>query len=42
VPMARKADGTYAELNWQEAMAKAAEKLSSVKGEEIQGMIGQF
>lgn len=42
VPMARKADGTYAELNWQEAMAKAAEKLSGVKGEEIQGMIGQF
>ena len=35
VPMSRKPDGTYAELNWQEAMAKAAEKLSSVQGEQI-------
>ena len=35
VPMSRKPDGTYAELNWQEAMATAAEKLSSVQGEQI-------
>ena len=35
VPMSRKPDGTYAELNWQEAMAAAAEKLSSVQGEQI-------
>ena len=35
VPMSRKPDGTYAELNWQEAMAKAVEKLSSVQGEQI-------
>ena len=33
VPMSRKPDGTYAELNWQEAMAIAAEKLSSIPGE---------
>lgn len=42
VPMSRKADGTYAELNWQEAMSLAAEKLAGVRGEEIQGVIGQF
>lgn len=42
IPMARQADGSFAELNWQEALAMAAEKLGSVKGEEIQGMIGQF
>ena len=35
MPMSRKADGTYAELDWQEAMAAAAQKLSSVRGEEI-------
>ena len=42
VPMSRKPDGTYAELNWQEAMQKAAEKLTSVTGDKIQGVIGQF
>lgn len=42
VPMSRKADGTYAELNWQEAMSIACEKLSSTSGEEIQGVIGKF
>ena len=42
IPMSRKEDGTFAELTWQEAMRMAAEKLSSVDGEEIQGMIGQF
>ena len=35
VPMARKDDGSFSELNWQEAMQAAAEKLSSVRGEEI-------
>mmetsp|Transcript_426 Transcript_426/g.599 ORF Transcript_426/g.599 Transcript_426/m.599 type:complete len:523 (-) Transcript_426:188-1756(-) len=42
VPMSRKADGTYGELDWQEAMQAAAQKLSSVRGEEIQGVIGPF
>lgn len=42
VPMSRKDDGTFAELNWQEAMQIAAEKLSSTSGEDIQGIIGQF
>jgi len=40
--MSRKADGTYAELTWQEAMAIAAEKLTGVTGNQIQGVIGQF
>lgn len=42
VPMARKEDGTFAELTWEEAMKLAAEKLSSVPGDQIQGKIGQF
>lgn len=42
VPMSRKPDGTYAELTWQEAMQIAAEKLTSVPGDSIQGVIGQF
>jgi len=42
IPMSRKPDGSFAELNWQEAMTMAAEKLSSVKGEQIQGVIGPF
>ena len=42
VPMSRKDDGSFAELNWQEAMQKAAEKLTSVSGDKIQGVIGQF
>jgi len=42
VPMAREEDGSFAELKWEEAMAKAAEKLSGVSGDEIQGIIGQF
>lgn len=42
VPMSRNADGTFAELNWQEAMQIAAEKLTSVTGDKIQGVIGQF
>ena len=40
--MAREEDGSFAELKWEEAMAKAAEKLSGVSGDEIQGIIGQF
>jgi hypothetical protein len=31
--MSRKADGSFAELTWQEAMQLAAEKLSSVSGD---------
>jgi len=42
VPMSRKPDGTFAELKWEEAMQMAAEKLASVPGEQIQGVIGQF
>jgi NADH dehydrogenase (ubiquinone) Fe-S protein 1 len=41
MPMARKDDGSFAELTWEEAMKMAAEKLSAVKGDEIQGKIGQ-
>ena len=33
VPMSRKADGTFAELTWEEAMQMASEKLGSVPGE---------
>jgi NADH dehydrogenase/NADH:ubiquinone oxidoreductase subunit G len=33
VPMARKSDGTFAELKWQEAMQIAAEKLATTPGE---------
>ncbi len=39
-PMARRADGTYAELKWDEALSIAARKLGSVRGDEIKGMIG--
>jgi NADH dehydrogenase (ubiquinone) Fe-S protein 1 len=42
VPMSRKDDGSFKELNWQEAMQTAAAKLSSVSGDEVQGVIGQF
>jgi NADH dehydrogenase (ubiquinone) Fe-S protein 1 len=42
VPMARKADGSFAELTWEEAMRTAAEKLTSVPADQIQGKIGQF
>lgn len=35
VPMARKDDGSFAELTWEEAMGLAAEKLSSVAPEQI-------
>lgn len=41
-PFARKDDGSFAELTWMEAMKIAAEKLSSVPGDQIQGKIGQF
>ena len=40
IPLLRKPDGSFAELTWDEALSKAAEKLSSVNGDEIQGMIG--
>jgi NADH dehydrogenase (ubiquinone) Fe-S protein 1 len=42
VPMSRKEDGTFAELTWEEAIKLAAEKLTSVSGDEIQGKIGKF
>jgi len=42
VPMSRKDDGSFAELTWEEAMKLAAEKLTSVPGNQIQGKIGQF
>lgn len=42
VPLARKEDGSFAELTWEEALSIAAEKLKGVSGDEIQGKIGQF
>jgi len=42
IPLARKEDGSFAELTWEEAMRLAAEKLQSVDGDQIQGKIGQF
>lgn len=42
IPLLRSADGSFKELKWEEAMEIASQKLSSVKGDEIQGMIGQF
>ncbi len=42
MPMVRKADGSFTDLTWQEALQKAGEKLQSVTGDEIQGIIGQF
>ena len=35
VPMSRKPDGSFAELNWQEAMTLAGEKLLSTDGDQI-------
>ena len=40
--MSRQADGTFKELTWEEALSIASQKLGSVKGNEIQGIIGQF
>jgi len=42
IPMSRNADGTFAELTWQEAVQKAASALSGVSSDEIKGVIGQF
>jgi len=42
VPLSRKDDGSFAELTWEEATKLAAEKLSGVSGDQIQGKIGQF
>lgn len=42
VPMSRQADGTFKELTWEEALSTASQKLGSVQGNEIQGIIGQF
>ena len=41
MPMARKEDGSFAELTWEEAMKIASDKLSGVRGDEIHGKIGQ-
>lgn len=38
----RAKDGTFKELTWEEALAVAGEKLTSVKGDDIHGMLGQF
>jgi NADH dehydrogenase (ubiquinone) Fe-S protein 1 len=40
VPLLRKADGSFAELTWEEAMKTAAEKLTSVSPDQIHGKIG--
>lgn len=42
IPLLRSADGSFKELTWEEAMQIAAQKLTSVKPDEIQGIIGQF
>jgi len=42
IPMSRGEDGTFSELTWQEAMETASKKLQGVRGDEIQGCIGQF
>uniref|UniRef100_A0A7S3CKU0 NADH-ubiquinone oxidoreductase 75 kDa subunit, mitochondrial n=1 Tax=Strombidium rassoulzadegani TaxID=1082188 RepID=A0A7S3CKU0_9SPIT len=42
VPMARKSDGSFAELTWEEAMKLASDKLKSVPAESIHGKIGKF
>lgn len=42
IPMQRKEDGSFDDLNWQEAMSAVAEKLTSVTGDEIMGVVGQF
>lgn len=42
MPLIRNKDGTFKDLAWDEALQVASKKLHSVKGEEIQGTIGQF
>lgn len=42
IPLARATDGSYKELTWEEAMTLAKDKLTAAKGEEIQGVIGEF
>lgn len=42
IPLMRAKDGTFKELTWEEALRLAGEKLSSVNGDDIHGMIGQF
>lgn len=42
MPLIRNKDGTFKDLAWEEALQVAGKKLHSVKGEEIQGTIGQF
>lgn len=42
IPLLRSKDGSFKELTWEEALKIAGEKLTSVKGEDIHGMIGQF
>jgi NADH dehydrogenase/NADH:ubiquinone oxidoreductase subunit G len=42
IPLLRKDDGSFKELTWEEAITIAKEKLTSVKPDQIQGIIGQF
>jgi NADH dehydrogenase (ubiquinone) Fe-S protein 1 len=36
----RAQDGSFKELTWEEALRTAGEKLTSVRGDDIHGMIG--
>ena len=38
--MLRQPDGSFKELTWEEALSIASQKLTSVKPNEIQGIIG--
>jgi len=42
VPLQRKANGSFEEMTWEEALNLAASKLTSVDGSQISGKIGQF
>lgn len=42
MPLKRNSDGTFEELNWEDALSIARKKLTSVKGDEIAGVIGEF
>lgn len=42
VPMARKEDGSFAELKWEEAMEVAAKAFEGIEGDQIAGIIGNF
>lgn len=42
VPLYRNKEGEFEELDWEEAMAMAAQKLSEVQGEDMSAIIGNF